>query len=106
MITGSLDTLQRTPATPPGRIMAEVVQSLSNGCWRRRPSANRRSTVSLLFCLVSEDLTEPVADRRGEFHEQYLDIQLLLRGGVDRRGPHAYVPGRCRSSPPRSLVRR
>ncbi|MFL9694807.1 YhcH/YjgK/YiaL family protein, partial [Aeromonas veronii] len=39
-----------------------------------------------------EDLTEPAADRRGENNQQYLDIQLLLRGeewiGV---GPHDYV---------------
>ena len=91
MITGSLDTLQRTPLPAPlARIMAEVVKSLAH--WREAPLGKQDIDGLKLFCLVSEDLTEPGADRRGEFHEQYLDIQLLLWGeewiGV---GPHAYV---------------
>ena len=90
MITGSLDTLQRTPLPAPlNRIVAEVVQSVER--WLHAPLGKQEVDGLTLFCLVSEDLTEPVADRRGEFHEQYLDIQLLLRGeewiGV---GPHAY----------------
>nr|WP_235655985.1 YhcH/YjgK/YiaL family protein [Aeromonas caviae] len=60
----------------------------------------------MLFCLVSEDLTEPVADRRGEFHEQYLDIQLLLRGEEWIGVGLTPTAGTERSSSPRSLVRR
>ena len=79
MITGSLDTLQRTPLPAPlNRIVAEVVQSVER--WLHAPLGKQEVDGLMLFCLVSEDLTEPVADRRGEFHEQYLDIQLLLRG--------------------------
>ena len=91
MITGSLNTLQRTllPA-PLARIMAEVVKSVAH--WGDAPLGKTEIDGLNLFCLVSEDLTEPAADRRGEFHQQYLDIQLLLRGeewiGV---GPHDYV---------------
>ena len=33
-----------------------------------------------LFYLVSEDTTEPMADRRAEYHARYLDIQILLKG--------------------------
>ncbi|MGY3904541.1 YhcH/YjgK/YiaL family protein [Aeromonas lusitana] len=90
MITGSLDTLHRTllPA-PLARIMAEVVKDVAH--WRDAPLGKTEIDGLRLFCLVSEELTEPVAARRGEFHEQYLDIQLLLSGeewiGV---GPHAY----------------
>lgn len=91
MITGSLNTLQRTPLPAPlARIMAEVVKSVAH--WGDAPLGKIEIDGLNLFYLVSEDLTEPAADRRGEFHEQYLDIQLLLRGeewiGV---GPHDYV---------------
>ena len=91
MITGSLDTLQRTPLPAPlARIMAEVVREVAH--WLDAPLGKTEIDGLQLFCLVSEDPTEPVAARRGEFHEQYLDIQLLLRGeeliGV---GPHAYI---------------
>ena len=91
MITGSLNTLQRTPLPAPlARIMAEVVKSVAH--WGDAPLGKSEIDGLNLFCLVSEDLTEPAADRRGEFHQQYLDIQLLLRGeewiGV---GPHDYV---------------
>ncbi|MFQ1796416.1 YhcH/YjgK/YiaL family protein [Aeromonas veronii] len=91
MITGSLNTLQRTPLPAPlARIMAEVVKSVAH--WGDAPLGKTESDGLNLFCLVSEDLTESAADRRGEFHQQYLDIQLLLRGeewiGV---GPHDYV---------------
>ena len=91
MITGSLNTLQRTPLPAPlARIMAELVKSVAH--WGDAPLGKSEIDGLNLFCLVSEDLTEPAADRRGEFHEQYLDIQLLLRGeewiGV---GPHEYA---------------
>ena len=33
-----------------------------------------------LFYLISEDSTEPLAERRAEFHQRYLDIQIVLRG--------------------------
>lgn len=33
-----------------------------------------------LFMLVSEDSTEPFADRRAEYHARYLDIQIIMRG--------------------------
>ncbi|MGU3415682.1 YhcH/YjgK/YiaL family protein [Enterobacteriaceae bacterium C34A] len=33
-----------------------------------------------LFYLISEDSTEPFADRRAEYHAKYLDIQIILKG--------------------------
>lgn len=33
-----------------------------------------------LFYLISEDSTEPQAERRDEYHARYLDIQIVLRG--------------------------
>ncbi|WP_041210191.1 YhcH/YjgK/YiaL family protein [Aeromonas jandaei] len=91
MITGSLNTLQRTPLPAPlDRIMAEVVKSVA--LWREAPLGKSEIDGLKLFCLVSEEMTEPAADRRGEFHRDYLDIQLLLAGeewiGV---GPHEYA---------------
>lgn len=35
---------------------------------------------SRLFYLVSEDTTEPFAQRRAEYHARYLDIQIVLKG--------------------------
>lgn len=33
-----------------------------------------------LFYILSSDVTSPVSERRSEFHQQYLDIQLVLKG--------------------------
>ncbi|MBS0849653.1 YhcH/YjgK/YiaL family protein [Citrobacter sp. JGM124] len=33
-----------------------------------------------LFVLLTEDLTQPLADRKAEYHTRYLDIQIVLRG--------------------------
>jgi len=33
-----------------------------------------------LFYLISEDSTEPFAERRAEYHAKYLDIQIILKG--------------------------
>lgn len=33
-----------------------------------------------LFFLISEDSTEPFAERRAEYHAKYLDIQIILKG--------------------------
>ena len=35
---------------------------------------------SNLFYMVSEDGTEPLVERRAEYHARYLDIQIVLRG--------------------------
>ncbi len=35
---------------------------------------------SRLFFLVSEDMTQPFAERRAEYHARYLDIQIVLKG--------------------------
>ena len=33
-----------------------------------------------LFYLISENMTEPFAERRAEYHARYLDIQVVLKG--------------------------
>ncbi|SFT94787.1 biofilm protein TabA [Kosakonia arachidis] len=33
-----------------------------------------------LFYLISEDSTQPLAERRAEYHARYLDIQIVLKG--------------------------
>lgn len=33
-----------------------------------------------LFYMISENMTEPFADRRAEYHARYLDIQVVLKG--------------------------
>ncbi|MCD8547117.1 MAG: YhcH/YjgK/YiaL family protein [Aeromonadaceae bacterium] len=47
-----------------------------------------------LFLILSEDLSQPVAERRAEYHDEHLDIQVLLSGrewmGVGPfTGPHS-----------------
>ena len=37
-----------------------------------------------LFYLVSEDMTQPFAERRAEYHARYLDIQIV--GNADEYG--------------------
>lgn len=33
-----------------------------------------------VFFLIAEDMTEPFAQRRAEYHARYLDIQIVLKG--------------------------
>lgn len=33
-----------------------------------------------LFYLVSNDMTQPLAERRAEYHARYLDIQIVMTG--------------------------
>ena len=33
-----------------------------------------------LFYLIAEDMTEPFAQRRAEYHARYLDIQIITKG--------------------------
>lgn len=90
MITGNLQALERATLPPVlERIMREVVISVEH--WEGRSIGRVDVDGDHLFCLVQEDLTEPLDERRGEFHQEYLDIQLLLSGrewiGV---GPQQY----------------
>lgn len=90
MIIGSLETLQRTPLPEPlGQIMAQLQAKLAD--WDDVPLGKHEIDSDRLFYLVNEEVSEPFTVRRGEFHQQYLDIQLLLSGqewiGV---GPHQY----------------
>ncbi|MGL5949168.1 MAG: YhcH/YjgK/YiaL family protein [Aeromonas sp.] len=90
MITGSLTTLARTPLPAPlNTILRDVVVSVAK--WQDAPLGKTEIDGLKLFCLVNEDMSEPANARCGEFHQDYLDIQLLLRGeewmGV---GPHHY----------------
>ena len=43
-----------------------------------------------LFYLIAEDMTEPFAQRRAEYHARYLDIQILLKG---QEGAHDIAHG-------------
>lgn len=90
MITGNLNALEQAMLPPVlASILKETVVSLEH--WVDRPVGRVEIDGDRLFCLVQEDLTEPVDERRGEFHQEYLDIQLLLSGrewiGV---GPQQY----------------
>ncbi|MGL5287767.1 biofilm protein TabA [Aeromonas sp. RU39B] len=90
MITGNLKALERALLHPVlEKVLREVVVSIEQ--WDGRPIGRVDVDGDRLFCLVQEDLTEPADERHGEFHQEYLDIQLLLSGrewiGV---GPEQY----------------
>ena len=44
------------------------------------PTGKHDISGNSLFYLVSEDMTQPFAERRAEYHARYLDIQIVLKG--------------------------
>ncbi|ALP41270.1 YhcH/YjgK/YiaL family protein [Aeromonas schubertii] len=90
MITGNLMALDQALLPPSlAAILRDLVISVEH--WEGHPIGRVTIDGDRLFCLVQEDLTQPADERLGEFHQEYLDIQLLLSGrewiGV---GPQQY----------------
>ncbi|SAE52854.1 YhcH/YjgK/YiaL family protein [Enterobacter hormaechei] len=44
------------------------------------PTGKHDISGNSLFYLVSEEMTQPFAERRAEYHARYLDIQIVLKG--------------------------
>ena len=76
MIVGNIHHLQSgLPAS-----LREAIEHIKAHVTDATPLGKHDIDGNNLFYLISEDTTEPMADRRAEYHARYLDIQILLKG--------------------------
>ncbi|MFW0764570.1 YhcH/YjgK/YiaL family protein [Trabulsiella odontotermitis] len=76
MIVGNIHHLQ--PWLPAE--LRDAIEFVKANVTAATPLGKHDIDGSRLFYLLSEDMTEPLAARRAEFHARYLDIQILLKG--------------------------
>ena len=76
MIVGNIHHLQSgLPAS-----LREAIEHIKAHVTDATPLGKHDIDGNNLFYLISEDTTEPMADRRAEYHARYLDIQIVLKG--------------------------
>jgi biofilm protein TabA len=76
MIVGNIHHLQSgLPAS-----LREAIEHVKAHVTDATPLGKHDIDGNNLFYLISEDTTEPMADRRAEYHARYLDIQIVLKG--------------------------
>jgi len=76
MIVGNIHHLQSW--LPQER--AQAIEHIKAQVTDATPTGKHDIDGSRLFYLVSEDMTQPFAERRAEYHARYLDIQIVLKG--------------------------
>lgn len=78
MIIGHLDYCESVALMAPkiGKILSHLKDQLLNGPAVGVHLVDERQ----LFYTVSSDMTELLSKRRSEFHRDYLDIQVVLKG--------------------------
>lgn len=76
MITGNIHNLQSWLPQELAQAIEYVKQHVNDAT----PTGKHDIDGSRLFFLLSEDMTEPFAKRRAEYHARYLDIQIVLKG--------------------------
>lgn len=76
MITGNIHNLQSWLPQE----LAEAIEYVKQHVNDATPTGRHDIDGSRLFFLLSEDMTEPFAKRRAEYHARYLDIQIVLKG--------------------------
>ena len=76
MIAGNIHHLQ--PWLP--KALRDAIEQIKARVSDATPVGKYDLDGSRMFYMISEDRTEPLADRRAEFHARYLDIQIILRG--------------------------
>ena len=75
MIVGNIHHLQSwLPAS-----LREAIEHVKAHVTDATPLGKHDIDGNNLFYLISEDTTEPMADRRAEYHARYLDIQIVLK---------------------------
>jgi len=60
--------------------LAQAIEHIKAQVTDATPTGKHDIDGSRLFYLVSEDMTQPFAERRAEYHARYLDIQIVLKG--------------------------
>ncbi|NUU66896.1 YhcH/YjgK/YiaL family protein [Enterobacteriaceae bacterium BIT-l23] len=76
MIVGNIDTPMPWLPAPLRQAIDEIRQRVTD----QTPTGRHDIDGDRLFFLVSEDMTEKREARRAEFHQRYLDIQILFHG--------------------------
>ncbi|ELW9440947.1 TPA: YhcH/YjgK/YiaL family protein [Pluralibacter gergoviae] len=76
MIAGNIHHLQ--PWLP--RELRDAIEQVKAQVTAATPIGKYELDGSRMFYMISEDGTEPLADRRAEYHARYLDIQIILGG--------------------------
>jgi len=76
MIVGNIHNLQSWLPQELAQAIDYVKQNVTDAT----PTGKHDIDGSRLFFLVSDDMTQPFAERRAEYHARYLDIQIVLKG--------------------------
>lgn len=76
MIVGNIHNLQPWLPAELRQAIEHILQHVTDDT----PTGKHDIDGNRLFYLVSEDMTEPFAERRAEYHARYLDIQIVLTG--------------------------
>lgn len=76
MIVGNIHNLQSWLPQELAQAINYVKQHVTDAT----PTGKHDIDGSRLFYLVSDDMTQPFAERRAEYHARYLDIQIVLKG--------------------------
>ena len=76
MIVGNIHNLQSwLPAE-----LRQAIEHVKTHVTEATPTGKHDIDGNRLFFLVSEDMTQPFAERRAEYHARYLDIQIVMQG--------------------------
>ncbi|WP_159565396.1 YhcH/YjgK/YiaL family protein [Budvicia diplopodorum] len=78
MIIGNIHHLGLTPYLPAK--LKEAIEYVKKNINQDTPLGKHDIEGNNVFVLVSNDSTEPAEQRRAEYHERYLDIQIVLKG--------------------------
>ncbi len=76
MIIGNIHSLQSWLPEELRQAIEHVKQQVTE----QTPLGKHDIDGNRLFMLVSEDTTQPIGERKAEFHRRYLDIQIVMRG--------------------------
>lgn len=76
MLTGNINVLRPWLA----KELREAIEWVKQNITDATPIGKHDIDGNRLFCLVSEDSTQPIHERRAEYHARYLDIQIVVRG--------------------------
>lgn len=78
MLIGNIDHLDLVPYLPAK--LKDAIEYVKKNINQDTPLGKHDIDGNDVFVLVFNDNTEPFEKRRAEYHERYLDIQIVLKG--------------------------
>lgn len=78
MITGNIHHLELVPYLPAK--LKEAIEYIKKNITQDTPLGKHDIDGDKVFVLISNDSTNELEKRRAEYHERYLDIQIILKG--------------------------